>query len=292
MAKLTRFKISEKRIIKAFKETGRTAFSDKFISELFEHQRDDWRLPQKMNSEKFKEELIEVLGFSSHEIKFPDGGKRIFSYGDTSIYELALAINDKAYLSHYSAISVLNLTEQIPKNIYITVEQSKKLFDSQQPALNQKSIDLAFRKPQRTSINQTVFNGYTLTLLKGKNTNNLGVNTFNKTFKTTNIERTLIDAVVRPSYSGGISEVLKAYINAGSTQKVSVNKMLMYLKKLNYIYPYHQAIGFYIEKSGVFNESQVNMIRELPRLLNFYLTYDMKEMEYSKDWNIYYPKGF
>lgn len=290
MSKLTRFKKSKKKILSVFHEAGKKAFSDQFITDLFEEKREEWNLPLRMNAEKFKQELINEAGFQIHELGFPDGKKRIFSLGDASIYEVAVALNHKAYLSHYSAISLLNLTEQIPKQIYITIEQSKKLVSNS--ILVQSAMDQAFRKPQRISVSEANFNGYTLRILKGKNTNNLGVNTFDRNIKATNIERTLIDAVVRPDYSGGVNEILKAYINAGSAYKVSVNKIIMYLNKLNYVYPYHQAIGFYMERSGVFKENQINMIKKIPRHFRFYLAYDMTEMDFSKDWNLYFPKGF
>jgi len=61
----------------------------------------------------------------------------------------------------------------------------------------------------------------------------------------TGLERTLVDAVVRPDYSGGIEEVLKAFTAVKG--EISVNKMLAILKKMDYMYPYHQALGFYLE---------------------------------------------
>ena len=83
-------------------------------------------------------------------------------------------------------------------------------------------------------------------------TNNLGVIFFKDreggSIPTTNIERTLIDIAVRPVYSGGVFEVLKAYKMA--KDKVSINKLAAYLKKIGYVYPYHQVVGFYLEKSG------------------------------------------
>src|SRR5690554_2103870 len=173
MAKKTRFKSAQKNILSTFKETGKKAFSDQFISDIFDNKRDEWRLPIRMNAEKFKQELINEADFSIHELKFPDGEKRVFSLENASIYDLASALHDKAYLSHYSAISMLNLTEQIPKKIYVTIEQSKKNLNSYNTLLKQESIDQAFRKPQRISFNETEINGYTLTVLKGKNTNNL-----------------------------------------------------------------------------------------------------------------------
>lgn len=105
----------------------------------------------------------------------------------------------------------------------------------------------------------------------------------------TNIERTMIDITVRPVYSGGVSEVLKAFKLAYPS--LSVNKLASLLEQLNYTYPYHQAIGFYLEKAGVYNDSQINLLRKYDMSYDFYLTHQMKRMSYTRTWRLYYPKG-
>lgn len=60
----------------------------------------------------------------------------------------------------------------------------------------------------------------------------------------TKLERTLIDIAVRPNYAGGVHHVLEAY--AAAKSRVSVNVLLATLQKMEYVYPYHQVIGFYI----------------------------------------------
>jgi hypothetical protein len=94
---------------------------------------------------------------------------------------------------------------------------------------------------------------------------------------------------VRPNYSGGIYEVLHAY--EAAKDRVSVNRLMATLKKLDYTYPYHQAIGFYMEQAG-YNESVLKLVEKMEIKYNFYLTYKMKEPDYSKRWKLYYPRGF
>lgn len=105
----------------------------------------------------------------------------------------------------------------------------------------------------------------------------------------TNIERTLIDAAVRPIYTGGISEVAKAFQFA--KEQVSVNRLGAMLKKLSYTYPYHQSIGYYLERAG-YRSSQLDLLRRSPMEYDFYLDHGMQDTKYIKDWRLHGPRGF
>jgi hypothetical protein len=63
------------------------------------------------------------------------------------------------------------------------------------------------------------------------------------------------------------------------------------LKKIDYTYPYHQVIGFYLEISGAYRESQIALMRKQEMMYDFYLMHKMEKPEYSSKWKLYYPKG-
>jgi hypothetical protein len=105
----------------------------------------------------------------------------------------------------------------------------------------------------------------------------------------TNLERTLIDAAVRPGYAGGVFEVRKAYELAKPT--LSVKELSAMLTKLAYTYPYHQAIGYYLERAG-HSGAALDVLRKLPMELDFYLTHQMSQTDYVKGWRLFVPKGF
>ena len=140
--------------------------------------------------------------------------------------------------------------------------------------------------------NIAIFGDQKIFLLNGKNTGRLGVEEFQSNGKiaVTNVERTLIDISVRPFYSGGISQVLNAY-KLAKEKDVSINKLTSLLEKISHIYPYHQVIGFYLETAG-YKESQIELLNRFEIKYNFYLTYNMKETEYSPKWRLFYPKEF
>ena len=109
------------------------------------------------------------------------------------------------------------------------------------------------------------------------------------TVATTKIERTLIDIAVRPDYAGGPYQVLEAYVAARG--RISGNVLVATLKKLDYVYPYHQVIGAYMLRAG-FSRAQLAPLQRLGLNYDFYLTYGLKEADFIKEWRLHVPKGF
>jgi len=290
--KNTRFNIAKDDITELFEKQSKKTFSNADISIFLNTNRRFWRLGESLTTSKFIQLLLEHTKLKKHELHFHREKIVIYSWSDISVFELALSIKSNSYLTHYTALFLHNLTEQIPKTIYVNLEQTKK--PNLKSSLSQENINRAFSKPQRVSGNVAVLNDYKICRLNSKFTDKLGVISIKgiqgETLLATDIERTLIDSVVRPAYSGGVFEVLNSFIRA--KDKVSINKMAAMLKKLDYIYPYHQAIGLYLERAKVYDDSQIRLLRKFDFKYDFYLTHQMRETEYSKEWKIYYPKGF
>jgi predicted transcriptional regulator of viral defense system len=288
----TRFNIAKNDIIEIFENHSQKTFSNANISMILNTNRRFWRLSESLTNGKFIQLLLEHTKLIKHELQFPKEKIILYSWSDISAFELALSIKRESYLTHYTALFLHNLTEQIPKTVYVNLEQPEK--PKPKSPLSQENINRAFSRPQRVSKNIAIIGDYQICRLNGKSTNKLGVINIKgqrgETLLVTDIERTLIDSVVRTAYSGGVFEVLNAFIRA--KDKVSINKLTAMLKQLDYVYPYHQAIGFYLERAGIYKDSQIRLLKKLDSEYDFYLTHQMKETEYSEEWKLYYPKGF
>jgi len=203
---------------------------------------------------------------------------------------LALSIRSRAYLSHGTAVNLHGLAKLDKKTIYLNSEQSPK--PPSEGGLTQEGIDRAFSGRQRASNLIYTSGGVSIVMINGKNTDRLGVEEFDDPASgivpVTNLERTLIDIVVRPAYAGGESQLLKAY--RAAKDRVSVDRLLATLKQLGYLYPYHQPIGFLMERAG-YDERSLAKLRALGLHYNFYLAHDMEQSAHSKEWRLYYPKG-
>jgi hypothetical protein len=212
-----------------------------------------------------------------------------YSWGKASLYELALSIKQRAYLSHATAVTLHGLAKLSPKTIYLNVEQSAK--PSGNGSLAQSGIDRAFAGKQRQSKLIYTYNTSSITMIAGKNTKRLGVEKIvgpaSETIWVTNLERTLIDIVVRPAYAGGASQVLKAY--RAAKDRISIDRLIITLKGLDYIYPYHQPIGFLMQKAG-YPTQGIDQLRALGLNHDFYLAHGLQQPKYSKDWRLFYPQ--
>jgi predicted transcriptional regulator of viral defense system len=289
MGNRTRFSIAKSDIVRYFNDSEIKIFSKEDISSILYKNRTFWRLTQNLTTEKFIELLLDGSELKKHKLKFNSLEPTRYSWGQIDIIDLALSIRKTGYMSHYTALAYHGLTEQVPKTIYINVEQSEK--STRPGVLQQSQIDNALANPAKLSNNYAVYNDQTIYLLNGMNTNLLGVEINNeKNIRVTNLERTLIDITIRPEYSGGIYEVLKAFENA--SENVSINKLVSYLKQLNHIYPYHQCIGFYMMATGKYRTNQLQLIQKLDMPFRFYLSHGIGKRVFSKDWNLYYPANF
>lgn len=237
--------------------------------------------------------FLEEHGLSKAVLRLPStpgGPITRYVWGPVSMYALGVSMRPGAYLSHASAVFLHGLTDQIPKTVYVNKEQSAK--PPPEGNLTQDALDRAFANAQRASTYVFEYEGFRFVLLSGKNTNRLEVSQLRdpqgEYVDVTKLERTLIDIAVRPAYAGGVFEVLKAY--RAAKDRLSVNTLVATLRQLGYVYPYHQAVGFYLERAGV-EMRKLELLRELGLNFDFYLAHKMGPTSFSPEWRIHFPEG-
>lgn len=258
------------------------------LSLVLNENRDAWRLPKATTISDFIKFLVERETLTELKLNFPYKTICRYTFSDVSLYKIMSSLIKGSYLSHHTAALYHGLTVSEIENFYINKEQSDKEWSNTNSPLIQESINKAFSRKMRQSQNFALYKNLKVTILNGKQTGDLEVCEENK-IRVTSIERTLIDIVVRPDYAGGPAEILNIYKNAKLL--VSVQKLINVLEQLDYKYPYHQSIGFYMEKAQ-YREEDIVLIDNLPKEVDFYLTYKMSSPKYSNKWKVFYPDIF
>ncbi len=298
----TRLQLARSEIIAFFGNHENRVHKQRDLERLLSQNRDEWRLAQSTVFKAFLEYLLKSRKLRRLEFGFPHRKEVRYTWGKVPIESVLLTLKPDCYFSHFTAVQLHELTEQDPRTVYVNHEQRPKPIS--QGGLSQERIDAAFRRKPRMTRNLAMVKGarregIRVCLLNGKHTGCLGIEErevrprdedTSPRLRLTDIERTLIDIAVRPFYAGGVSEVMKAYERA--TGRASVNRLAGLLRKLGYVYPYHQAVGFYLDAAGSYDQKAVELFREgFEYEFDFYLSYGMEETEYVPRWRVHVPKG-
>jgi|SRR5579872_371126 len=255
------------------------------MSQFLLARRNEWGMPtvgiEELLKALLRQKLITKAEFTSNRY----GTIVRYIRGEHSPEEMALSLQRDSFLSHGTALSMHGIT--VPgKIMHVNREQSPK---TQSSEITQAGIKLAFRNAQRQSQYIFDYSRMKYMLLSGKHTNRAGVTQVKtlsgKALEVTDLERTLIDIVVRPAYAGGIERVAEAYATLGDS--IDVDHLMDLLRRLDHAYPYHQAIGFLLERVG--QSAGFNKLASLGREFDFYLDYRIKDPAFNKKWRIYYP---
>jgi predicted transcriptional regulator of viral defense system len=290
--RLNRQSLALKDIGSTFDATPQRVFTPPELAKLIQERRDEWGILVRVDTSAVVSHLQEQSSLRKLILKGPTHQQQFIRYlwREPAAVEVAATLRSTSYLCHSSAMFVHGLLDQEPSVLYANYEQSEKPHPS--GGLTQASIDRAFRGKQRESTFAFEYAASKIILLSGKHTNNFEVEnrglSTGSTVRVTSLERTLIDITVRPAYAGGVQAVLEAYRRAKG--KLVVPTLMSTLKKLDYVYPFHQSVGFYLSRAG-YPKKSWTALKELGLSLDFYLAYNMRDPHHDPDWRIYYPNG-
>lgn len=271
------------------------AYTARDVMNIFEQNKEVWNIAAYRNYKHLIKFLDDKKILTLIKLKQVKTGaiKQILAKPQASKFNIAQTIKKEGHLSNYTAMQIHQLTLQVPKSIYVSYDKyPDRHYDTSinRQDLTQEAIDKAFEKPQRVTsevYRNEADNTRYFYIQKKNDPKHTGILEESGLFYT-DLERTLIDIAIRPGYSGGVLEVLQAFINA--KPRVDVNKLKLYLDELDYIYPYYQLIGFYLDKANYNSNQLIPFLNERTEL-NFYLTYSMSNKVFDTKWRIYYPKG-
>lgn len=277
---------SKEKIERHFRRIKADIFWRSDLAKILDANRANWGAPS-LTTPKMADVLVDVKLLKRSQFTSPKY-RPIVRYirGSPSPYRLALSLRRESFLCHQTAL-VLHGLDSPSDTIYANREQSEKPEPS---GLTQAGIKLAFKNQQRLSNYRFQCDGHQYLLISGKNTGSAGVVRMSihsgEQVDCTDLERTLIDIVVRPAYAGGLTKVVAVY--QAAFRKVDLDHLVELLCKLDYVYPYAQSIGFLLQRAGR-PEGDLKQLEELRSEYEFFLDYGMKVPLFDEKWRLHYP---
>jgi len=276
------------RIVYHLEWTPQRAWSRPQLENLLTAHRSEWGVAASVSTNRFLNFLTTEQILTRYDLDFPQSVTR-YCREPCSPLALALSLRLDSYLCHHTASYLHGLTPVLPPVVYVNSEQNND--GKTGSGLRQESVDAVFQRGPRLTNNRAAYQDRELCQLNGKYTARFGVieclHPHHGPLRLTGLERTLVDLAVRPCHAGGTNEVLRAYMAAAS--RVSIELLTDTLAALDFTYPYHQAIGFYLERARYPKEA-IDQLRAQPMEIDFYLDYAMPDPVYSSHWRLYYPR--
>jgi hypothetical protein len=280
-------------ITEFFDSLGKRVFLRSELVRLIYRNREQWALTQDASDAEILDDFSESMPLRHFVLTSGNYTNEFSRYAwrDPDPLEVAASIRaPKSYLCHSSALYMHKLVDHLPRDLCVNYEQSDKPQASD--GLTQERLDRAFRGKQRQSAFTFRYEKHQIAVLSGKYTGGLEVSEMplatRAKVRVTSLERTLIDVTVRPSYAGGVECVLESYRRA--RERLTISGLVDTLAELKYVYPYHQAIGFYMERAG-FPTRQLAPLRALRTDWDFYLAHNIRNPAFNRNWRIYHPRG-
>jgi predicted transcriptional regulator of viral defense system len=183
-------------------------------------------------------------------------------------YEIAMFLASPAVISHASAMYVHKLVTSSPDRIFVSVRNKVSL-----PRMGGSNNALSI-------INETKYHFIQVAPQEYFGIQQIwldGVQIF-----VTNLEKTLVDALIRPRYCGGVAGVSAAFEEASS--KLNVEKLINYAEKCDVAVS--KRLGWYLEKNGF---AEANLAPLLSRTTSSFIRLDPTNNtlgSYNKKWMV------
>jgi len=156
-------------------------------------------------------------------------------YWSEHTFKILNKLIDKYYVSYWTALHYWGMTEQIPRTIYVVTTKIKK------------DIEFFGEKIQFVTVIPKKFYGY----VKKKIDDDY--------FTIATREKTIIDCLDRPTYCGGVSELLKGLYTA--RDQINFDYLINIAVKSD-TSSVQRRLGYLLEKSGLSREHEYKRLKK------------------------------
>ena len=253
------------------------------ISTMLEDLKNQNLVQQSITSDSFYFKLLED-GLISYTISLRDIQKTRYSLNkEFNIYDFASSLENKSFFPMFTSLNIQGLSNYRNNFVFISKERKERNnFASR--ILTQDAIDKAFASsPRRTKAHDAI-NGYNVVSLESNNTGSIGIIDYNG-YKVSSINRALVEIISNIHYFVSPDNVISEF--KAIKDKLNINEIFKIIEKFDFIYPYYQLAGYYLEKIGFTKNELIKFYSKKSELI-FYTIKNKEEYKLDTYWNIKY----
>lgn len=221
-------------------------------------------------------------GLVAHTITIRDIEKIRYTLNkEFNIYDFVYSLEKNGFFSMFTSLNIQGLTNFRDNFIFISKERRKRVnFNSKD--ITQEAIDKAFtNKPRRTKAHDTIYN-YNVVILESNNTQEIGIIKY-KDYKISSINRAFVEIISNIQYSKTPDDVIYEFKNL--KDKLDINEIFNIIEKFDFVYPYYQLAGYYLEKIGYLKEELSKFFNKKTDLI-FYTIKNKEKYTLDEYWGI------
>lgn len=272
---------NKEQILYTLKKKGFFSIND--ITSILDELKEENLVSNSLTQNDFYLKLLDD-GLVAHTITIRDIEKIRYTLNkEFNIYDFVYSLEKNGFFSMFTSLNIQGLTNFRDNFIFISKERRKRVnFNSKD--ITQEAIDKAFtNKPRRTKAHDTIYN-YNIVILESNNTQEIGIIKY-KGYKISSINRVFVEIISNIQYSKTPDDVIYEFKNL--KDKLDINEIFNIIEKFDFVYPYYQLAGYYLEKIGFLKEELSKFFNKKTDLI-FYTIKNKEKYTLDEYWAIKY----
>ncbi|MCT7909134.1 hypothetical protein N5915_06130 [Arcobacter lacus] len=272
---------NKEQILYTLKKKGFFSIND--ITSILDELKEENLVSNSLTQNDFYLKLLND-GLVAHTITIRDIEKIRYTLNkEFNIYDFVYSLEKNGFFSMFTSLNIQGLTNFRDNFIFISKERMKRVnFNSKD--ITQEAIDKAFtNKPRRTKAHDTIYN-YNVVILESNNTQEIGIIKY-KGYKISSINRAFVEIISNIQYSKTPDDVIYEFKNL--KDKLDINEIFNIIEKFDFVYPYYQLAGYYLEKIGFLKDELSKFFNKKTDLI-FYTIKNKENYTLDEYWGIQY----
>ncbi|MFW3345859.1 hypothetical protein ACN9K5_06570 [Aliarcobacter butzleri] len=272
---------NKEQILYTLKKKGFFSIND--ITSILDELKEENLVSNSLTQNDFYLKLLDD-GLVAYTITIRDIEKIRYTLNkEFNIYDFVYSLEKNGFFSMFTSLNIQGLTNFRDNFIFISKERMKRVnFNSKD--ITQEAIDKAFtNKPRRTKAHDTIYN-YNVVILESNNTQEIGIIKY-KGYKISSINRAFVEIISNIQYSKTPDDVIYEFKNL--KDKLDINEIFNIIEKFDFVYPYYQLAGYYLEKIGFLKEELSKFFNKKTDLI-FYTIKNKEKYTLDEYWAIKY----